>query len=74
MTCEACFTGKAVYSYDFRAETGRIALFHRIMQEGDYTRSAIVTPYNFQVDQGKMLDEMGRIARLLTGGRKPAAT
>ena len=75
MTCEACFTGKAVYSYDFRAETGRIALFHRIMQEGGYTRSAgIVTPYNFQVDQGKMLDETGRIARLLTGGRKPAAT
>ena len=38
------------------------------MQEGGYTRSAgIVTPYNFQVDEGKVLDETGRIARLLTG-------
>ena len=38
------------------------------MQEGGYTRSAgIVTPYNFQVDQGKALDETSRIAQLFTG-------
>ena len=73
MTCEACFTGKAVYSYDFREETGRIGLFHRIMQEGGYTRSAgILTPYNFLVDSSKKLDETGRIAQLLTG-RKPSS-
>lgn len=72
MTSEACFTGKAVYTYDFREETGRIALFHRIMQEGAYTRSTgILNSYNFTVDSGKKLDETGRIARLLTG-RKAA--
>ena len=68
MTCEACFTGKAVYSYDFKPETGRIALFHMIMQEGGYTRStALLTPYNFMSDTGKTLDETGRIADILTG-------
>ena len=38
MTCEACLSGKPVYRYDFRDEQGRIGLFHRVMDEGCYTR------------------------------------
>jgi mitochondrial fission protein ELM1 len=68
MTCEACFTGKPVFSYDFKEETGRVALFHRIMQEAGYTRStAVLTPYSLFQRKGKKLDEAARMARALTG-------
>ena len=38
MTSEACLSGKPVYRYDFRNEKGRIGMFHRIMDEGGYTK------------------------------------
>ena len=68
MTSEACLSGKPVYRYEFRGETGRIGLFHRIMEEGGYTRDArALAPHAFPDAPGAMLDETGRIAGLLTG-------
>jgi len=68
MTSEACFSGKPVYSYSFRDEGGRIALFHRIMEKGGYTKDAkSLSPYSFPGPAGPLLDETGRIASLLTG-------
>lgn len=68
MTCEACLSGKPVYSYDFKEETGRIALFHRIMRKGGYTKiKEELVPYTFPDAAGPSLDETGRIAKLLTG-------
>ena len=68
MTSEACFSGKPVYRYDFREEAGRIGLFHRILEEGGYTRDAkTLSPHTFPDPPGPVLDETGRIARLLTG-------
>ena len=68
MTSEACLSGRPVYRYGFREETGRIGLFHRILEEGGYTRDArTLSPYAFPDAPGPQLDETGRIARLLCG-------
>ena len=68
MASEACLSGKPVYRYDFRKETGRIGLFHRIMEEGGHIRpAAAIAPGSFPDAPGPALDETGRIARLLTG-------
>ena len=68
MTCEACLSGKPVYRYDFRDEQGRIGLFHRIMDEGNYTRPLEpITASTFPGEAGQYLDETGRIAAILTG-------
>ena len=68
MTCEACLSGKPVYRYDFRDEQGRIGLFHRVMDEGGYTRPLEpITASTFPGEDGKYLDETGRIAGILTG-------
>ena len=68
MTSEACLSGKPVYRYDFREEHGRIGLFHRIMDKGDYTRPLEpITPSTFPGSAGQFLDETGRIAEILTG-------
>lgn len=68
MTSEACRNGLPVYRYHFKDETGRIALFHAIMDEGGFTRP--LEPFNvmeFPAPRGPGLDETGRIARLLRG-------
>ncbi|MCE2516933.1 MAG: mitochondrial fission ELM1 family protein [Alphaproteobacteria bacterium] len=68
MTSEACLNGKPVYRYHFQEETGRIALFHAIMDEGGYTQP--LEPFNvmdFPAPSGPGLDETGRVARLLRG-------
>ena len=68
MTCEACLSGKPVYRYDFREEQGRIGLFHRIMDKGDYTRPLEpISAATFPGEAGQHLDETGRIAEILTG-------
>ena len=68
MTSEACFCGKPVYSYFFHEESGRIALFHRIMQKGGYTRDINdLSPYTFATQSTPSLDETGRISALLRG-------
>lgn len=70
MTSEACLSGKPVYSYNFREESGRIALFHKILKEGGYTRDSWdLQPYTFPESPGPGLDEAGRIAAILTGRR-----
>ena len=66
MTSEACLSGKPVYRYEFREEGGRIGLFHRILEEGGHIRDAkTLSPYTFPDAPGPLLDETGRIARLL---------
>ena len=68
MTCEACLSGKPVYRYDFREEQGRIGLFHRVMDEGGYTRPLEpITASTFPGEAGQYLDETSRIAAILTG-------
>lgn len=68
MTSEACLSGKPVYRYDFKEESGRIGLFHRILEEAGHTRPAdTLAHYTFPDPPGPVLDEAGRIARLLTG-------
>ena len=68
MTCEACLSGKPVYRYDFREEQGRIGLFHRVMDEGGYTRPLEpITASTFPGEAGQYLDETSRIAATLTG-------
>lgn len=68
MTSEACFHGKPVYRYDFKQETGRIGLFHQIMEAGGYTHA--LEPINaseFPANIGPKLDETRRIAQFLLG-------
>ena len=68
MASEACLSGKPVYRYEFREETGRIGLFHRILEEGGYARDVkTLSPYAFPEPPGPRLDETGRVARLLAG-------
>lgn len=68
MTSEACLSGKPVYRYDFRNEKGRIGMFHRIMDEGGYTKPLDpTTAALFPGKAGDTLDETGRIAAILTG-------
>jgi mitochondrial fission protein ELM1 len=70
MTSEACLSGKPVFRYDFKEEVGRIGLFHRIMEEGGFTRP--LEPFNavaFPPKAGAKLDETKRIAQLLLGDK-----
>ena len=63
MTSEACTMGKAVYVAELKPETGRVALFQRIMQQGGYTRPLThLTPHNWQDPPKTRLDETARIA------------
>ena len=67
MTSEACLSGKPVYTYNFKTESGRIALFHQILQKGGYTKPIEeFSPYAFPEKAGAILDETGRVARMLT--------
>ncbi len=68
MTSEACLSGKPVYRYNFRDESGRIGLFHKIMEKGGYVRPmGFISRTSFPGDAGHRLDEAGRIAKLLKG-------
>ena len=68
MTSEACFSGKPVYTYAFRRETGRIGRFHEIMQESGHTYPAQhLMEREFPSASTARLDETSRVAALLRG-------
>ncbi|XDZ66180.1 mitochondrial fission ELM1 family protein [Alphaproteobacteria bacterium LSUCC0684] len=68
MTSEACLTGKSVYTYAFREETGRISKFHKIMQTSGYTSPLEqLLEGEFTENNGRILDETARVAALLRG-------
>jgi len=68
MTSEACLSGKPVYTYAFRKETGRIALFHEIMQNSGFTRPAEQLLEQAHPQRNiNLLDETSRVATLLRG-------
>ena len=68
MTCEACSSGKPVYRYDFKQEKGRIALFHRMMEEAGFTNPfEPIDASSFPGSAPPHLDETGRIADCLMG-------
>ena len=68
MTCEACSSGKPVYRYDFKEETGRIAFFHQMMEEAGFIKPLEpIDASSFPSEPGPALDETGRIADFLIG-------
>jgi mitochondrial fission protein ELM1 len=70
MTSEACFSGKPVYTYAFRRETGRIGRFHEIMQECGHTYPAQhLTQRKLPSASTARLDETSRVAALIRGSQ-----
>lgn len=68
MTSEACFSGKPVYIYPFREETGRIGHFHEIMQASGYTYPAQdLMEQKLKPASATKLDETSRVVALLRG-------
>ena len=66
MTCEAVSIGKPVHTAELRPESGRIAHFHKIMQEAGYTKPLTrIALYNFFDSPPNPLDETTRIAKIL---------
>lgn len=68
MTSEACSTGKPVFTYAIRQETGRIGRFHAQMQQAGHSRMLpdSASPANiFASPAAAPLDETRRIASLL---------
>ena len=67
MTSEAVSSGKPVHSTELRPESGRIARFHKIMQEASYTKPLNrISLYDFfEVPEAVPLDETQRIANIL---------
>jgi mitochondrial fission protein ELM1 len=66
MTSEAAATGKSVHIAELRPETGRVALFHKVMEEAGYTKPITrISLYHFFVHNENRLDETTRIATLL---------
>lgn len=67
MTSEAACTGKPVYVAELKPESGRVALFHKTLQEGGYTESINqLSFYHFFLHNDKRLDETTRIAGILS--------
>lgn len=67
MTSEAACVGKPVYVAELKSETGRVALFHKTLQEGGYTESLNqISFYHFFLHNDKRLDETTRIANILS--------
>jgi mitochondrial fission protein ELM1 len=67
MTSEAACMGKPVYVAELKPESGRVALFHKILQEGNYTESLNqLSFYHFFLHNDKRLDETTRIAAILS--------
>ena len=69
MTSEAVSIGKPVHTAELRPESGRIARFHKIMQEAGYTKPLTrIALHNFFDSPPKPpppLDETTRIAKIL---------
>ena len=69
MTCEAVSSGKPVHTAELRPESGRIARFHKIMQEAGYTkpltRIALHNFFDSPSNPPPPLDETKRIAKIL---------
>ena len=69
MTSEAVSSGKPVHTAELRPESGRIARFHKIMQEAGYTKPLTrIALHNFFDSPPKPpppLDETKRIAKIL---------
>ena len=66
MTSEAVSSGKPVHTAELRPESGRIAHFHKIMQEAGYTKPLTrIALHNFFEASPTPLDETTRIAKIL---------
>ena len=66
MTSEAVSIGKPVHTAELRPESGRIAHFHKIMQEAGYTKPLTrIALHNFFDSPSNPLDETTRIAKIL---------
>ena len=66
MTSEAVSIGKPVHTAELRPESGRIAHFHKIMQEAGYTKPLTrIALHNFFDSPSNPLDETKRIAKIL---------
>ena len=69
MTSEAVSSGKPVHTAELRPESGRIARFHKIMQEAGYTkpltRIALHNFFDSPSNPPPPLDETTRIANIL---------
>ena len=69
MTSEAVSSGKPVHTAELRPESGRIARFHKIMQEAGYTkpltRIALHNFFDSPPTPPPPLDETTRIAKIL---------
>lgn len=59
MTCEACITGKPVYTVDLRGGSVKFSRFHQLMQAQGYTR-----PFLGELEDwsGAQLDEVSDVA------------
>ncbi|MGA1019846.1 MAG: mitochondrial fission ELM1 family protein [Candidatus Puniceispirillales bacterium] len=66
MTSEAAAMGKSVHVAELRPESGRVALFHKVMEEAGYTKPIDrISLYHFFMHNDNRLDETTRIANLL---------
>lgn len=58
--------GKSVHVAELRPESGRVALFHKVMEEAGYTKPIDrISLYHFFMHNDNRLDETTRIANLL---------
>jgi mitochondrial fission protein ELM1 len=75
MTSEAAAMGKSVHIAELRPESGRVALFHKVMEEAGYTKPITrISLYHFFVHNENRLDETTRIATLLKERLTPSSS